>query len=85
MGLSVGLIVGFIGLGILIVPIALEIYVSTKQTSTGNKKSLEAAAGSTIVAAVFYVMGLILAAYFSGKATAEKGIGFLEKNPELLA
>lgn len=91
MGVTVGIVIGFIGAGILLVPFIIQIVVGTKQDSTSNKRALEAASGIMAVAIIFYVGGIILAGYFSGKSLyaagskyGVEGAKFLAENPELL-
>ena len=67
MGVEVGVVIGLIGVAILIVPFIIQIYVGSNQGSTGAKRALEASSAIIAVAVIFFVGGLILAAYFSGK------------------
>ena len=87
MGLSVGLVIGFLGVGILIAPIVMQIYLSTKLTNTNHKRALEGASGIIGLGLFFFIGGLILAAYYStGKgiiSESEAGGKFLEEHPQL--
>lgn len=90
MGVAIGIVVGFLGVGILLAPFIIQIYIGTKQESTDRKRALEAASGIIAIAIIFYVGGLILAGYFSGKSLAAAGAKyggeggkFLEENPQL--
>jgi len=88
MGTTVGIVIGFIGIIALIVPFILQIYVGTKQTSTNYKRALEAASGILVIGAIFFIGGLILAAYYEGKEIASyagRGGKYIEQHPELLA
>ena len=87
MGVSVGIVIGFLGVAILLVPFIIQIYISTKQTDKNHKRSLEGASVIIAIAVIFYVGGIILAAYFSGKeiaSTGGEGGKFVEKHPGLL-
>ena len=97
MGVSVGLVIGFIGAGIMLFPFILQLYASRKQSTSSRKHSLEFASGIIIIAMFLYIGGIILAAYYSGKTLAKAGgkliggggklIGsggkFLEEHPQL--
>ena len=91
MGVEVGVIIGLVGVAILIVPFIIQLYVGSKQSSTGAKRALEAASALIAIAVIFFVGGLILAAYFSGKEivaaqshiTSEGG-KFIAEHPQLL-
>lgn len=91
MGVTVGIVVGFLGVGILLIPFIIQIYIGTKQENKDHKRALEAASGIMSIAIIFYVGGLILAGYFSGKSLAAsggkdagEGGKFVEKHPALL-
>lgn len=84
MGLTVGVILGFVGVAILLVPLIIQIYVGVKETDKDHKRSLEAGAVIVGLAIIFYIGGLILAGYFSGKETVGKVSKFAEENPQLL-
>ena len=90
MGVAVGIVIGFIGVGILLVPFVIQIYVGTKQSNKNHKRALEAASGIIAVAILFYIGGIILAVYYSGKSIASTGAlysgeggKFLEEHPQL--
>lgn len=90
MGTSVGIVIGFLGIAILIAPFIIQIYVGTKQTNKNNKKALEAASAIMAIAIIFYAGGIILAAYYSGKEIAAAGAmysgeggKFIEQHPQL--
>lgn len=90
MGVTVGVVIGFLGVGILLAPFVIQIYIGTKQEDDNYKRALEAASGIMAVAIIFYVGGLILAGYFSGKSLAKEGSKytgeggkFLETHPQL--
>ena len=91
MGVEVGVVMGLIGVAILIVPFIIQIYVGSKQGSTGAKRALEASSAIIAIAVIFFVGGLILAAYFSGKeivaaqsSVTGEGAEFVAKHPQLL-
>ena len=90
MGTTLGLVIGFLGVAILIVPFIIQIVVSRKQTSTGAKRGLDAASAIMAIALIFYAGGIILAAYYAGEEIAAavttytgEGGRFLERNPQL--
>ena len=91
MGVSVGVVMGLFGIGILIAAFSLQIYIRSKTSDKNSKRALEYAAGFISVSTIFFLGGIILAAYFSGKeiaATGAKYTGeggkFVEKHPALL-
>ncbi len=90
MGVEVGVVIGLIGVGILIVPFIIQIVIGRKQTSTGAKRALEGASGIIAIAVIFFIGGILLSAYYSGKEIAAggarysgKGGKFLEEHPQL--
>lgn len=90
MGVGLGVVVGIIGIAILLIPFIIQIYIGTKQVSTNYKRSLEAASAIIVLAVIFYVGGIILAGYYSGKEIAAaqgtlygKGGKFIEEHPQL--
>ena len=90
MGVSVGVVMGFLGVGILLAPFIIQIYIGSKQDNKNNKRALEGASGIMAIAIIFYVGGLILAGYYSGKELAAEGAKyggestkFLEEHPQL--
>ena len=92
MGVPVGIVIGFIGVGILLAPFIIQIYIRSKQKNNNYKRSLRAASVIIGIAIAFYIGGIILAGYFSGKSIAKPlfqyaGMGgkLVEENPELLA
>lgn len=69
MGLVIGVIMGFLGIAMLIIPFIIDLYVSRNQTdktkATDYKRSLEASAGMIAIAVIFMIGGLILVGFVS--------------------
>ena len=65
MGLVLGVILGFIGIAILIIPFIIDIYQSRQQTNVNYKRSLEAAAIIIAIAVLFMIGGLLLVGVIS--------------------
>ena len=82
MGLAIGIILGFLGLSILIIPFIIDLYVSRRQTDLENpndyKRALEAAGGLIAIATVFLIGGLIIVGLASGAEVAKAGLGGAE-------
>ena len=90
MWITVGVIMGFIGVAILIAPFIMQIVVARRQGTTGAKRALEGSSAIIAIAIIFYIGGIILAAYYSGKEIAAtvttysgEGGKFLEQHPQL--
>ena len=73
MGLVIGVIMGVFGIGLMIIPIIIDIYLSRKQTNDTYKKELEASAGIIIIAIIFMIAGLGLVAFSSGWDVSKSG------------
>ena len=91
MGVEVGIIIGLIGIGLLIIPFIIQLYVGSQQTSTGAKRALQASSVIIAITVIFFIGGIILAAYFSGKeivaaqsAITGEGGKFVVEHPQLL-
>ena len=92
MGSHVGIVLGFLGIGILIIPFILQIYVANNQVNpnNNNKRYLEGGSGIMVVAILFFIAGIIVAKYFGGSEIA-KGAGdvyggeaeFIKTHPQL--
>lgn len=87
---TIGIVVGFIGVFILLVPFIIQIYVATKQTTTGDKRALEASTVIMAIALFFYVVGIILAAYYAGQEIVQAygkleggELKFIKEHPQL--
>lgn len=77
MGLALGIFSGFIGMGLLLIPFIIDIYVSRRTENKDYERALEASAGIIALAVLFMVGGLIIVAVESGKGIAESGGGAL--------
>ncbi len=77
MGLVIGTIMGFLGIGMLVVPFLIDVYQSRKQTTTNDKRALEASAGLIVIATIFMIGGLLLVSVVSTWGVAKAGIGGL--------
>ena len=91
MGVTVGVVIDLFGVAIMIAAFSLQIYTRSKLDNKDSKRALEYAAGFIAVATIFFIGGIILAAYFSGKEIAAAGSKytgeggkFVEKHPALL-
>ena len=65
MGLVIGVIMGFIGIAILVIPFIIDIYQSRQQTNVNYKRALEASAGMIAIATIFMIGGLLLVGVIS--------------------
>lgn len=90
MGVSVGVVIGLFGVAIMIGAFSLQLYTRSKLTNKDTKKAMEYSCGIIAVATIFFIGGIILAAYFSGKEIAAAGSKytgeggkFLEEHPQL--
>ena len=65
MGLVIGVIMGFIGIGMLSIPFIIDIYQSRQQTDVNYQRALEASAAMIIIAVFFMIGGLLLVGVIS--------------------
>lgn len=82
MGLVIGVIMSVLGLGMLVIPFVIDLYISRRQTdktkATEYKRALEASAGLIIIASLFLIGGIVLVGFASTWDVAKAGFGGAE-------
>ena len=83
MGLAIGVILSFIGMGLLLGPFIIDISKSKKETNKDYKRELEASAWIIGIATLFLIGGILIVAFTSGSKLVSAGLeGYTGKKQE---
>ena len=73
MGLVIGVLMGFFGIGLLIIPLIIDIYQSRKKDNEKYKRYLEGSTGLIVIGMIFMIGGLVLVGFISTWGLAKTG------------